>query len=83
MQAQQDFVRSVILGVGPLYVWTSGNELATEGDYEWGFNTGDAIEFFEWGGGQPNNVICADDGFPECINDQVSMSSLVPCKKCF
>ncbi len=69
IQAQQDFIRSVILGVGPQYVWISGNELVSEGTYEWGFNTGDIVEFFEWAGGQPSNTVCSEGG-NQCTNDQ-------------
>ncbi len=60
----------MLLGVGPRNVWISANELVSEGTYEWGFNTGDTVEFFEWGGGQPSNNVCPDGGDYECINDQ-------------
>ncbi len=76
MQAQQDFVRSVILGVGPQFVWISGNELVSEGTYEWGFNTGDTVEFFQWGGSQPSNSVCFDGTTTACINDQENHFSL-------
>ncbi len=76
MQAQQDFVRSVILGVGPQFVWISGNELVSEGTYEWGFNTGDPVEFIQWGGEQPSNSVCSDGTTTACINDQENHFSL-------
>ena len=35
-------------------VWTSGNDLAYEGTWEWGFNTGDLVVYSAWYSNQPN-----------------------------
>ncbi len=65
----------MLLGVGPQFVWTSGNDLGNEGNYEWGFNSGDPVEFGEWVPGQPNEWYCTCDNGVTVLQDCLAVDA--------
>ncbi len=53
-QAQQDLIRMALGTAVDQWVWLGGNDLGTEGVWEWGYETGDLVVFSSWEPGQPN-----------------------------